>query len=640
MSERFTNLYSLPRNLYCEGSPLIISAGSLLKDSNSGKVLAQLKFKNISKQAVIAVKVRIYPLDASNLPLDEIVEYDYLDLNIARDCEFGQKMAVLLSSNSARAFKVDITKVYFSDNSTWESSTSTWEALPTPVVLEATYLDTELVKQHRIKYGDDCRFNVSETRGLWFCTCGAINSEDEQLCHCCKREYKELKSVDVGLLKAEASKRLEAEQKKLEADRLAAQKRKAKCAKYFKIIALILASLGALSGAIYLLLTLYIYPNRSYKQAQALVDSSEYMQAVEVYESLGDFKDSQARIPETKYLYMLALIDGHRFDEALSLAKDLNQYSDACETVQNARYEHAEALLLSGDYDAALKHFTALGDYSDSPQRINDVYYAEAEYLFSIGEYSTAAQAFESLGDFLDSKDRAYSCHYHNGLQLLESKQYVDALAELRNSNNYKDAAQLIETYHIKGAVAGDIVRFGSYEQDGDSSNGQELLEWIVLERDGYRLLLLSKYLIEEMQYSATQYDTWETSSVRMWLNNEFLQTAFSNDETLKLWRRGDSEDFVTLLSKDGVPLLENAKAYLPNSHTPQTWWLIDTSRVISSYGANYSSWIYGNPSSGRSDSRTRYNPYAVDETGDVTTLWSSKNPVAYVRPVICINCS
>ena len=50
MSERYSKLFSLPENLYAEGAPVIVSAGNLLKDNQTGKVLAQLKIKNITEK--------------------------------------------------------------------------------------------------------------------------------------------------------------------------------------------------------------------------------------------------------------------------------------------------------------------------------------------------------------------------------------------------------------------------------------------------------------------------------------------------------------------------------------------------------------------------------------------------------------
>ncbi len=89
MSERYTRLFSLPENLYAEGAPVLIAAGALLKDNQTGNVLAQLKFKNIGFKTIKAIKVRITLLDTVGRSLGNPITYQYLDLSASRDSEFG-----------------------------------------------------------------------------------------------------------------------------------------------------------------------------------------------------------------------------------------------------------------------------------------------------------------------------------------------------------------------------------------------------------------------------------------------------------------------------------------------------------------------------------------------------------------------
>ena len=76
---------------------------------------------------------------------------------------------------------------------------------------------------------------------------------------------------------------------------------------------------------------------------------------------------------------------------------------------------------------------------------------------------------------------------------------------------------------------AGDIVTFGRYEQDNNMENGPEEIEWIVLDVQGNKALLLSKYGLDAKQYNRIYASmTWEKCSLRSWLNDEFFKTAFS----------------------------------------------------------------------------------------------------------------
>ena len=80
----------------------------------------------------------------------------------------------------------------------------------------------------------------------------------------------------------------------------------------------------------------------------------------------------------------------------------------------------------------------------------------------------------------------------------------------------------------------GSIVTFGHYEQDNNIDNSAEEIEWIVLDYDeaNHRALLLSKYGLDAKPYNIEWADiTWEECTLRVWLNMDFLQAAFSTEE-------------------------------------------------------------------------------------------------------------
>jgi len=80
--------------------------------------------------------------------------------------------------------------------------------------------------------------------------------------------------------------------------------------------------------------------------------------------------------------------------------------------------------------------------------------------------------------------------------------------------------------------TVGNIVTFGHYEQDNDMANGPEAIEWIVLDVQGDKALLLSRYGLDSKRYNERyQAITWENCTLRKWLNEEFLNTAFDGKE-------------------------------------------------------------------------------------------------------------
>lgn len=78
----------------------------------------------------------------------------------------------------------------------------------------------------------------------------------------------------------------------------------------------------------------------------------------------------------------------------------------------------------------------------------------------------------------------------------------------------------------------GDIVEFGSYEQDNNVSNGKEKITWIVLKVENGKALLISEYALDSYKYySSLNSVTWETSHIRRWLNSDFFNSAFNDTE-------------------------------------------------------------------------------------------------------------
>ncbi|MCR5565974.1 MAG: DUF6273 domain-containing protein [Clostridiales bacterium] len=80
--------------------------------------------------------------------------------------------------------------------------------------------------------------------------------------------------------------------------------------------------------------------------------------------------------------------------------------------------------------------------------------------------------------------------------------------------------------------AAGSVVTFGRYEQDGNEENGPEEIEWIVLDVKDGKSLLISRYALDIVPYHTENINiTWEKCFLRSWLNSDFLQTAFTEEE-------------------------------------------------------------------------------------------------------------
>lgn len=85
---------------------------------------------------------------------------------------------------------------------------------------------------------------------------------------------------------------------------------------------------------------------------------------------------------------------------------------------------------------------------------------------------------------------------------------------------------------YSRSYCVGDTVYFGSYEQDNRSANGKESIAWTILEIRDDKALLLSMKVLDAVPYNKRNESvTWENCSLRKWLNNDFLTTAFTRSQ-------------------------------------------------------------------------------------------------------------
>ena len=112
----------------------------------------------------------------------------------------------------------------------------------------------------------------------------------------------------------------------------------------------------------------------------------------------------------------------------------------------------------------------------------------------------------------------------------------TSAAAESDRSGETAPPAASASESDIRTAEVGDILCFGAFEQDNDAANGKESIEWIVLEKEDDRLFVISKYALFAMGYHhENAVTTWETCTLRAWLNGEFLDEAFSAGEQARI---------------------------------------------------------------------------------------------------------
>ena len=79
----------------------------------------------------------------------------------------------------------------------------------------------------------------------------------------------------------------------------------------------------------------------------------------------------------------------------------------------------------------------------------------------------------------------------------------------------------------------GDVIKFGRYQQDAGNNCTAREIEWIVLDVQKDKALLLSRFglIAKPFDTSGNKDVSWKTCTLRAWMNNEFFKTAFNAEE-------------------------------------------------------------------------------------------------------------
>ncbi len=189
--EKFVTLYEGKKNLYAEGSPLVIREGTLIKNTQTDQVMIRLKLYSLMEKSIKAAEI-VFSL-ADSFGADKGVQQQmYLDLQCERYQSFGDDTYVLLKDNTVRSFSVKRLKVFYSDNSYYETETEDWTPIEQAELIFNALKSFEVADAYHKIYGGNARYIYKESKDLWRCTCGALNRDSETECCCCHTERTKL----------------------------------------------------------------------------------------------------------------------------------------------------------------------------------------------------------------------------------------------------------------------------------------------------------------------------------------------------------------------------------------------------------------------------------------------------------------
>jgi len=234
-----------------------------------------------------------------------------------------------------------------------------------------------------------------------------------------------------------------------------------------------------------------------------------------------------------------------------------------------------------------------------------------------------------------------------NEADLANCKQPLDNMLNYKKAIRYADTNcqsriagynQIInERIKKQGLSVGSVIKFNKYD-------------WRILESQGDKALILTEALIEQRPYNGQGTDiTWETCSLRKYLNGEFLQrftkeqqgriiqTRITNNDNQWYGTKGgnDTNDSVFLLSLEEVVNYFGDSGQLRNKNPNNQYAIVDqynAARIANRADVKVCWWWLRSPGSSSSSAAS------VSGDGRVNVDGSNVDYSGGVRPALWLN--
>ena len=242
-----------------------------------------------------------------------------------------------------------------------------------------------------------------------------------------------------------------------------------------------------------------------YERGQLYLGLDDYQTAMEIFDSLGGYADSEQYV---LYCQGLEALEKQELKQAYMDFSNLGGFKQSDLYVQ---YLSGRILESEGRLEEAGEAFEQLGSFLDSrtrkaavTARIPQRDYAAAKTLMDIGQYEKAAEAFDALGDYQDCQSLSAACRsavfqkqvaeaqalcqagdYQKALEAFDALDSSELSQADRNTLERRREACCQELYKLAessaregiGAAAETMTLYDSLEGYKDSAKKKEALE-------------------------------------------------------------------------------------------------------------------------------------------------------------------
>lgn len=286
--------------------------------------------------------------------------------------------------------------------------------------------------------------------------------------------------------------------------------------------------------------------NQAVQNAEYLLQEGNYESAYREFSELLGEEKAEEEIISAMYSAAVDYLEDERFQEAVSMLNSMSgfthDYTKEAEQLGNAMYEKAQEYVQEGEYDGITELFAAIArlqdtvDMSEAAAELGNAMYRKAQEYIEAENYAEAGGLLSAIAILPDTAAAEQSAAdiYRRALQCMKQGKEAEA-DEIYNLMNKLELFRIpIEEtkYDLTKTSVNGTVYFGKTDY-----KDAEIGSFRVLERKESGEMLLEGTLTYSWNdsyknaFGNALQSSWEDSPLRKWLNNDFLQECFSEEE-------------------------------------------------------------------------------------------------------------
>lgn len=247
-------------------------------------------------------------------------------------------------------------------------------------------------------------------------------------------------------------------------------------------------------------------------------------------------KQEELATKEEQYDRVLAEISKEDYFWAMVILSQLNGYKDAEKLMQQCLDKYKEKLrqkeqeqrkILAEKEQEQKEEAKRAEELQTQIHRLN----AEIDQLHGLFSIKKKQKLQEEVKKLLNEQKQVAQRQYDIEQNLSAAREKMKDIQLDEKSQCSDEGIMQKVKKQCEVTQGGKCIVFGHYPQTKEGKDNTPI-EWMILDHNGQRALVVSEYGLDAQPYNITgDAATWETCTLRTWLNGTFYNKAFSSAE-------------------------------------------------------------------------------------------------------------